>query len=275
MTLKELIDTLSISRKIKICVHDVSGALNNEILRLPFDYCIHSREFCNLAKSSDDGYLLCTTHKNRVNRLCIKAKKRFYGRCPYGISELVFPVVSFNRVLCIIYIGNMCPDKAVTEQSIEQTSRKTGVSAADLKALLSGCENIEAHRHIYTAQIIADFILQNMIHGENDSLHFAVNFAKRYAKSYFMHDLHLSQISELCRINERYLGRIFKEQTSVSFREYLMDIRLNKACELLEHTSKSITEICFLCGFNEITYFNHIFKKTFLVSPSDYRKRKK
>ena len=275
MTLKELIDALSISRKIKICVHDVTGVLNNEVLRLPFDYCIHSGEFCNLAKSSDDGYMLCTTHKNRVNHLCIKGKKQFFGRCPYGISEVVYPVIALNKVLCIIYIGNICPDINITEKYIDQTARKTGVSDRELKELACKCENIEPKQHINTAKIIADYILQNMIHGENYNFHFAVSFAKRYANTYFMHDLHLSQIAELCRINEKYLGRIFKEQACISFREYLMNIRLEKARDLLKQTSKSVTEICFFCGFNEITYFNHVFKKKYMLSPSEYRKENK
>lgn len=271
MTLKELIDTLTISRYIRISIHDVSGVLNNEILDLPFSYCIHSYSFCSAAKSNDDGYMFCTNHKNRINNLSIKSKRCFIGQCPYGISEIVYPVVYMGKVICIVYISNMCTNKQETAAKIEKNANVTGVSKEKLKFLLQYCENVKPELHIKTAEIIADFILNNLSAAAIENHHFAVSFAKQYVHKYYMHDIHLSQIANMYHINEKYLGRIFKQQIGISFRQYLINTRTKKAAELLKQTQKSITDISFMCGFNEITYFNHVFKKKYGASPVEYR----
>ncbi len=272
MTLKELIDTLTISRYIRISIHDVSGILNNEILELPFSYCIHSYSFCSVAKSNDDGYVFCTNHKNRINHICTKSKRCFIGECPYGISEIVFPVIYMEKVICIIFISNMCVDKQKTTEKINKTASITGAPKEKLEFLLKYCENIKPSAHIKTAEIISDFILNNLSAPATiESLHFAVSFAKQYINKYYMHDIHLSQIANMYHINEKYLGRLFKEQIGISFRQYLTNVRTSKAADLLKQTNKSITDISFTCGFNEITYFNHIFKKRYKVSPTEYR----
>ena len=276
MTLKELIDTLMISRYIRISINDISGILNNDVLELPFSYQIHSYSFCSVAKSNDEGYVFCTNHKNRINHLCVKSKRCFIGECPYGISEIVYPVIYAGKVICVIYISNMCVNKQETLKKIENTTNITGVPKEKLEFLLKYCEYVTPSLHLKTAEIISEFIINNLsATSEIEDLHFAVSFAKRYLQKYYMHDIHISQIADICHINEKYLGRLFKEQIGVSFRQYLIKVRTSKATELLTHTNKNITDISFMCGFNEITYFNHIFKQKYGLSPSAYREANK
>lgn len=49
--------------------------------------------------------------------------------------------------------------------------------------------------------------------------------------------------------------------------EYLNQIRINKAVELLRNTELSVKEVCFECGFKSSQYFSRIFKKQMKVSP--------
>jgi two-component system response regulator YesN len=70
-----------------------------------------------------------------------------------------------------------------------------------------------------------------------------------------------------------HLSRKFKEKTGVGLNEYMVIFRLKKAKEfLLTRDKMSICEVAFHCGFNDSNYFSWLFKKTYGVTPSQYRK---
>lgn len=66
-------------------------------------------------------------------------------------------------------------------------------------------------------------------------------------------------------------SRLIKQRTGKSFIEFLNETRLGHATRLLIETNKSIGEICFSCGFNNISNFNRIFKKQQNCTPSEFR----
>ncbi|WP_308635597.1 helix-turn-helix transcriptional regulator [Paenibacillus silvisoli] len=96
-----------------------------------------------------------------------------------------------------------------------------------------------------------------------------------------MHDLHeqwhagerllLAEISERYSLNERYLNRLFKQETGVTIGSYMNTIRLEHAKRLLETTSMPITAIAHAAGFYDGAHFSRTFKGKEGVSPQDYR----
>lgn len=79
-------------------------------------------------------------------------------------------------------------------------------------------------------------------------------------------------VAEALHLNPIYFGRLFKSATGKSFREYLMNRRLNKARQLLETGRISVTEVCFQVGINSQSYFSTSFKKLFGILPSQVQK---
>ena len=67
------------------------------------------------------------------------------------------------------------------------------------------------------------------------------------------------------------LARCFSKTFHRNFNQYLNDVRLNYACQRLENTSDSITNICLDSGFESQRTFNRVFKERYKISPSDYR----
>lgn len=67
--------------------------------------------------------------------------------------------------------------------------------------------------------------------------------------------------------------RSFRKETGKTPYEFLMDLRLKKATELLLTGKSSITEICFICGFTNHSHFTTTFRKKLGMSPSEYRKK--
>jgi AraC-like DNA-binding protein len=91
---------------------------------------------------------------------------------------------------------------------------------------------------------------------------------RNYAKT-----VNLSEVASLVNMSETAFSHFFKKRTNTSFKDYLTTVRISHACQLLTKTTNSIAEICFACGFNNISNFIRIFKKRKGETPSDYRTR--
>lgn len=79
-------------------------------------------------------------------------------------------------------------------------------------------------------------------------------------------------VADALHLNPIYFGRVFKNATGKSFREYLMNRRLHKAKQLLETGGLSVTEVCFRVGINSQSYFSTSFKKLFGILPSQIQR---
>lgn len=61
----------------------------------------------------------------------------------------------------------------------------------------------------------------------------------------------------------------------MTFSQFLTQYRLNTACELLKHSQKGVSEICYAVGFNNLPHSVRTFTKTMGISPSKYRRQSK
>jgi len=85
--------------------------------------------------------------------------------------------------------------------------------------------------------------------------------------------LSLQQVSSELEINPAYLSREFsKHFDNLSFGDYIRKLRIEKAMNLMDTTSYSLTEIAYLTGFSDQSHFTRIFKKQTGQNPSVYRK---
>ncbi|MCQ6275648.1 helix-turn-helix domain-containing protein [Bacillus sp. V3B] len=82
----------------------------------------------------------------------------------------------------------------------------------------------------------------------------------------------LNNIATAIHVNPTYLSRKFKEDTNMTIIEYINHKRVEEAKLYLHRGNKSITEIAFLVGFNDLNYFSRVFKKITSVTPSQYSK---
>lgn len=82
----------------------------------------------------------------------------------------------------------------------------------------------------------------------------------------------LSDIAEKEGLSLSYLSHFFKDCFGISFQEYLLKIRCEKACRLLLLTEQSLLDISLACGFSDPKYFNSGFRRQYGCSPKDYRK---
>ena len=92
-----------------------------------------------------------------------------------------------------------------------------------------------------------------------------------YIFSNYKNDISLDDVSREVDISPYYFSKIFKKETGENFIEYLTNIRIEKAKELLENTDMSMKEICIEVGYSNPNYFSRSFKKNVGVTPTEYK----
>lgn len=94
----------------------------------------------------------------------------------------------------------------------------------------------------------------------------------KYIDSNFQSELYLKDLSVKFLINQVYCCQLFKKNLGKTFSEYVTELRMKKACELLKHTELSIDEILAKVGYMDYYYFNKVFKKQCGITPTKFRK---
>ena len=103
--------------------------------------------------------------------------------------------------------------------------------------------------------------------GESDTLTPAVKYIEEH---YGDSELNNFVLAEKCHISEVYFRRLFLERFGVTPRQFLIDVRLNKAKQLLSGGAFKVSAVSELCGFTNPYHFCRAFKKHIGVTPTDY-----
>lgn len=95
--------------------------------------------------------------------------------------------------------------------------------------------------------------------------------AKEYIQKNFQKDLALEEVAQEVGISPYYFSKLFKEEMKRNYSEYLTDIRIEKARELLLDRELSIKQVCVDSGYSNPNYFSRIFKKWTGLTPTEFR----
>lgn len=94
-----------------------------------------------------------------------------------------------------------------------------------------------------------------------------------YVMAHYVHTISLDDIAEEIGMNRSAFCSYFKRCKGMTFSQFVTQYRLNTACELLKHSQKQVSEICFTVGFNDLPHFIRVFRKAMGISPTAYRKQ--
>lgn len=91
-----------------------------------------------------------------------------------------------------------------------------------------------------------------------------------YVENNYNQEIAIQEMADLSAMSLPAFCNFFKKATKMTFTEFVNRYRINKACMLISQ-DKSISEACYECGFNNVTYFNKIFKKYVLKTPTEFK----
>lgn len=101
-----------------------------------------------------------------------------------------------------------------------------------------------------------------------------MNKVKQYLKcNYMLYDISLDSVSRIVNMAPAYFSSRFKKCFGVNFVDYVAELRMNAAQELLKDPLRSTSEIATMVGYDSANYFTRAFKKHLGVTPTDYRRR--
>ena len=98
-----------------------------------------------------------------------------------------------------------------------------------------------------------------------------VQKVKDYIDANFKDDIRLQELADLANMTPTAFSRFFKLRTGKSISEYIIDVRLGHAARMLADSTMAVVEICYRCGFNNISNFNRIFKRKKGLTPTEFR----
>ncbi|MDP9041033.1 MAG: AraC family transcriptional regulator [Bacteroidota bacterium] len=95
---------------------------------------------------------------------------------------------------------------------------------------------------------------------------FDYTFARHHEK------IILDDVAALLHMTKQSFCRYFKNKTQKTYVRFLMEVRIGYACQLLVEDEKNVTEICYECGYNDLSHFNHQFKMITNRKPLEYKR---
>ena len=93
-----------------------------------------------------------------------------------------------------------------------------------------------------------------------------------YLNKNFNKQIALTEMAKIVDMSEAAFARFIKKRTGMSFVNILNEIRVGHASKILIDSTDTISEIAYQCGFNNLSYFNRIFKDKKIIGPKEYRK---
>ena len=189
---------------------------------------------------------------------------------------------SIQNLLHILYTENFENRKLSgnTIQKLYDEIKSTVIKLAESDREIEELETLGTLSHPKDAKAYFKALLDICIgisirfkEAKNNSQTDLINRIKHHIQTYYTDpNLGLGMISSFFNISEGYISSLFKEQTGVNFTEYVEEIRMNRACDLLKDTKLNIHDIGEKVGYNSVQSFRRAFKRIHGISPSELRK---
>ncbi len=255
--LSALLICLEYGTNIHLCVVFLKH-YGNEATALPQEQTIHNTPFCQYMKATA-GLDRCYQCRNKALDKAVKERRPFAGYCVNGVYEYCHPVIYKGDVAAVIFAGNILQGVPTdAQQPYLDTFERTPPDGHG-EAL---CAIVDAH---------IQALLESTPQQEGTLL---ITNIRNYIEEGLCGDISVRHIASVFSYNESYIGRLFKQHTGMAIREYVNTRRLERARERLWAGNESVTDVAAGCGFNNVTYFNRLFKARYGVTPTAYRKNR-
>ena len=96
---------------------------------------------------------------------------------------------------------------------------------------------------------------------------------ERIHDAFLTSDFSLKELAKTCNMGESYFQRLFKEKYGVSPKKYIIQLKINHACDLLRLERYTVTQIAEMCNFSDVYFFSRQFKEYMGISPTDFVKK--
>ena len=167
-------------------------------------------------------------------------------------------------------------------EKAKQGIKITGNTRNEVEALMTKLPNAKGIERIITLLTILDKIAATKEKQYINSVYHPVKFdeteANRLNKIFhhtltnFQKTISLTDIAAVANLSPKAFCRYFKSKTRKTFYNFLLEVRIAHACNLLLEKDMTVYEVCYESGFNNLSNFNRYFKKIMDKTPYEYKK---
>ena len=198
----------------------------------------------------------------RIRELLTGFTKELAGYNPAGYQVFAMVLEGYHTVRAAAQRSLMQSEPAVETRELP--------SEESFQSLAEQCGSTARLLQVFEQQalgMVADY--QALISSNNTK---PINMAKKYIQEHFAGHLSLEEISDYVGFNPSYFATLFKKETGQTIVEYLTDVRIQQARQMLRTTRLTAQEICDAVGYHDNKHFLKTFKKATGISPMEYRK---
>jgi AraC-like DNA-binding protein/quercetin dioxygenase-like cupin family protein len=94
-----------------------------------------------------------------------------------------------------------------------------------------------------------------------------------YVEEHFSEEMEIKKVASIANLSVPSFCNYFRKIMNTTFTDFVNQYRIQRACSLLQE-ERTIYETCFECGFNNVAYFNKVFKQITRKTPSEFKKEK-
>ena len=231
---------------------------------------VHENPHCTYVKSFSKAFEHCIKRQKKITKKCETGS--FCGTCYAGVKEYIYPIYDSDSIVGFISVSGYRNENY--SSYIEKCSSEFNISLESLQKTILSLKK-EMPDKIYVDTLLNPLIrmlelaytkLSNIKQTKNK-----IDEIVRYVNRHYQENITLGQICALFALSRSSISHTFKKEVGISFREYLINIRLRSATSLLIYSNLSISEIAYSVGFNDSNYFSNTFKKHFGQSPRKYK----
>ena len=279
--LRELPELLEFQRDFEL-LSGVRLAFVNE-LGLGDDLREGQLPLCAALNSSEAGRAMCARSRHAL--LANTGDHSSCVSCDVGLTEAAIPLtISGIKAGYFLFWGAaLRPANQQTIQKARHLLKKNGVAMDDQEletwlnqAPIIPSESLEAFKRIVqlAAKQIALKVTDQLADPELAMPPSVIKACSYIRARALVDDVNLAEVARHCCVSEGHLSRIFHHSTGLTFREYLTQVRIERAKTLLIHSGKSVTEIAYDSGFQSLSQFHRVFRKTHGASPGEMRSKR-
>lgn len=133
---------------------------------------------------------------------------------------------------------------------------------------IADAEKFDNMRSEYLAARVFDLMAKLFENTQSDTRY--VKTAKDYIKSSYMRPLKVDEIADMLNLNRRYLSRVFKKETGITLKSYIIKTKMKKAEEFLK-CGYSVGTVAEMVGYDDVFNFSKMFKKEMGAAPKFFK----
>lgn len=216
--------------------------------------CGKEDNFCTALQSDPKKQALCSCSDEIIINRCFETKQ-FEGHiCHAGLYDAAMPIIKDGIFAGVIIMGRV---------RLADSGRHTDV-------IYRGIPEFTEEQIQSLGTLLPNILFESAVFIEFDS---RIDKITEYIKNNLSAPLSVNAICKKFLISKNTLYSLFREHFNVTVTEYITELRMKKARELLSETKAPVYEIAEAVGINNYTYFCRLFKKAENVSATEYRNK--